>query len=591
MQRTSRIFLVLSFAAFLVACGGGGGGGGNAQPPAPPPANNSAPTANISAPSDLEVYVAGDSIRFTGSGSDVEDGALSGGSLVWESDIDGQIGTGADFVLNTLSAGTHRVSFTATDSSGASSSVETLIRVTAEFAETYGLAGSARHSELFRVEIEVGGVWVDTNAYQHSRQSKDWVWHYEAYPTVHWATIGMAPGDSVNVRVTRLNRPSGSNPFSTVELLPSRYGKLPSWDANTITFSIEQNEKVYVRANDQDLDTLFVSAVPLKPPVPEGALYFGPGEHIIGMDYALQPSDQTIYLDAGAWVIGTFHTNAVGGDLRIMGPGVLSGEFEMWENLHILPIGDTIPYMMIHTGYDDETCPIFDVQIEGITIVASPFWNINFHCLDGSKTIDNINILSPWTYNTDGFNIGTKGNITNVLVFNNDDTIQSEYIFDGGIAASNSVLAGRNPFLIGYGYFGDSDPHEAVVSDVDVLLQHPYISFHGEIDGSGPDIIIDNQRYQNIRIDGDVDQLIYLAIEDTSWGDPGPAQGNVQDILFENITVTGIQRQKSVIRGKDQSNRIDNIRFVNLRIGGTLVTEANKDQYFDITEATVDFSP
>jgi len=561
----------------------------NVEAPLPP---NNAPVAEITAPADLGVFVAGDDVQFTGSGADTEDGALSGASLVWVSDIDGQIGTGEGLITNTLSAGTHRITLTATDSSGGSDSVAIKIRVAGDPTETYGSAVLARQSELFRVEVKIGGNWVDTDAYQYSRQSKDFSWYYDLFPTVHWTTIGVSESYQTDIRITRLNRPSGSDPFVSVELLPSRYSKNMAWDEDTISFSIEQNEKVYVRTNDQDFDTLFVSAIPLKSPVPDGALYFGPGQHDIGIDYELQPSDRVVYLDGGSWVIGSLHLNSVGADVRVIGPGVLSGEFDLWENVSVLPWEDTMPWMMIHTDYEEQ-CPAFDVRIEGITIVASPFFNLSFNCLNGAKYIDNLHIISPWTYNTDGLGVGSRGQITNTFVFNNDDTIHAEYLYDGSMSVSNSVFAGRNPFLIGYGYFTDSDPHEAVISNVDVLLQHLYDPFHGEIDGRSPEITIDNQRYENIRIDGDVDQLIYLSIEDTPWGDPGLAQGNVRDILFEDITVTGNQQNRSIIRGKDQDNRIDNIRFVNLRIGGILITEANKDQFFDIDEATttVSFSP
>jgi len=581
MKPTGRILLVSIFAAICVSCGGGGG---KSQPPAPRPANN-APTADISTPGDLSVFVVGDSIQFTGSGSDTEDGTLSGASLAWTSDIDGQIGTGASFNSMTLSGGTHQISMTATDSSGAVSSASTLIRVSSNPIETYPSADSSRESQLFRVEVEQGGVWVDTHAYQYSRQSKDTGWHFNLFPWVHWATIGIAQGVTVNVRVTRLNRPSGSDPFNSIEILPSRYNKNSTWDANTVTFAIEQNQKVYVRTNDQDLDTLFISAIPLSPPIPIGARYFGPGVHNLGFDYHLLASEQDVYLDGGAWVIGSIHTNDIGGDLRILGAGVLSGEFDIWENVQVLSWEDSNPYMMIHTEFGGG-CPAFDVTIEGITIVASPFFNLHFGCLNGTKRIDNLHIISPWTYNTDGLAIGNLGHTTNSLIFNNDDTVHAEYIYDGDMTVSNNVLAGRNAFLIGYGYFPSGDPYNARVFDNDLILQHLYDPFHGQVDGSSPNIVVDNQSYEDIYIDGDVNRLIYLAIEDTPWGDDGSAQGNVQDLSFTNITVTGSQRSRSVIRGKDANNRIDNIQFTNLSIGGTLVTNANKDQYFEIDETT-----
>jgi hypothetical protein len=215
---------VYCFLLILTACGGGGG---SSTPAPPPPPANVAPTADLGAPEDLSVYVVGDSIQFSGTGTDNEDGALSGASLVWTSDIDGQIGTGTDFSSTTLTAGTHQITMSATDSSGASEPAVTLIRVSSELLETYPSADLSRQSELYRVEVEQAGVWVDTHAYQYSRQSRDPSWHTDLFPWVHWTTVGVAQGIQVNVRVTRLNRVSGSAPFNSVELLPSRYNKSP----------------------------------------------------------------------------------------------------------------------------------------------------------------------------------------------------------------------------------------------------------------------------------------------------------------------------------------------------------------------------
>jgi uncharacterized protein (TIGR02145 family) len=79
---------------------------------------NQPPTAAISSPSNGASYTQGQNISFTGSGNDPEDGTLTGSSLVWTSDRDGQIGTGASFTKSNLSVGTHQITLTATDSKG-----------------------------------------------------------------------------------------------------------------------------------------------------------------------------------------------------------------------------------------------------------------------------------------------------------------------------------------------------------------------------------------------------------------------------------------------------------------------------------------
>lgn len=80
---------------------------------------NTAPVAQINSPVDNSTYTAADEIEFAGTGSDSEDGDLGGASLIWNSDVDGQIGKGETFNSRTLVAGAHLITLTAIDSNGA----------------------------------------------------------------------------------------------------------------------------------------------------------------------------------------------------------------------------------------------------------------------------------------------------------------------------------------------------------------------------------------------------------------------------------------------------------------------------------------
>jgi chitinase len=55
-------------------------------------------------------------IPWIGEATDLEDGALNGMSVVWTSDLDGQIGTGLSFDAPLSSVGMHTITLTATDS-------------------------------------------------------------------------------------------------------------------------------------------------------------------------------------------------------------------------------------------------------------------------------------------------------------------------------------------------------------------------------------------------------------------------------------------------------------------------------------------
>lgn len=97
-------------------------------------AGNQAPTAEITAPADSAEFFDTELITFTGTGTDAEDGALTGASLAWNSDRDGPLGTGeelADVDASTVSLGAHVITLTATDSEGATGvdSITITIRV------------------------------------------------------------------------------------------------------------------------------------------------------------------------------------------------------------------------------------------------------------------------------------------------------------------------------------------------------------------------------------------------------------------------------------------------------------------------------
>ena len=92
-------------------------------------AANTAPSVGISSPSNGASFVQGSSVSFSGSASDTEDGNISS-SLSWSSSLDGNIGSGASFSTSGLSAGSHTVTASVTDSGGLSDSAQVSITIT-----------------------------------------------------------------------------------------------------------------------------------------------------------------------------------------------------------------------------------------------------------------------------------------------------------------------------------------------------------------------------------------------------------------------------------------------------------------------------
>jgi PKD repeat protein len=95
-----------------------------------PTGGNQAPSATINAPANGTSVVQGSTVSFSGSGTDPEDGALTGAALVWTSSRDGQIGTGASFSTSGLSVGSHTITLTSTDTQGAHGTATITVTVT-----------------------------------------------------------------------------------------------------------------------------------------------------------------------------------------------------------------------------------------------------------------------------------------------------------------------------------------------------------------------------------------------------------------------------------------------------------------------------
>jgi hypothetical protein len=107
MQKRSRllsVFLVFSLLMSTISLGGCGGA--------------SEIEVTIIAPSDGDSFDEFNPVTFTGTAVDEEDGALGAGSLVWTSDVAGEIGTGTSITIDDLPAGTHTIELAATDPDG-----------------------------------------------------------------------------------------------------------------------------------------------------------------------------------------------------------------------------------------------------------------------------------------------------------------------------------------------------------------------------------------------------------------------------------------------------------------------------------------
>jgi alpha-tubulin suppressor-like RCC1 family protein len=110
------------------------------------------PSAQITGPANGTVVLPGTTVGFRGTATNSENAALSGAALVWTSDLNGQLGTGASVDRNDLRPGVHKVVLTATDAAGLIGRDSVSIQVVAP--PTVQITAPA-HQARFATETEI----------------------------------------------------------------------------------------------------------------------------------------------------------------------------------------------------------------------------------------------------------------------------------------------------------------------------------------------------------------------------------------------------------------------------------------------------
>ncbi|MGM0484842.1 MAG: SUMF1/EgtB/PvdO family nonheme iron enzyme, partial [Candidatus Krumholzibacteriota bacterium] len=117
------------------------------------------PDVEITSPPDGSLYMFGDTVQFSGTATDEEEGALPDSVMAWTSDQDSLLGTGRSFSRNDLSVNTHVIELKATDSSGKSGTDH--VTITVEFYEFVPVPGGTYDMGYDGVAVPVHQAAVD----------------------------------------------------------------------------------------------------------------------------------------------------------------------------------------------------------------------------------------------------------------------------------------------------------------------------------------------------------------------------------------------------------------------------------------------
>jgi hypothetical protein len=317
-------------------------------------------------------------------------------------------------------------------------------------------------------------------------------------------------------------------------------------------------------------------------------VWFAPGIHdlsqIGGAPWfqTLVKKGQTIYVEGGAYVMARFKRNEeLGqGEVVIRGRGVISGIKHRW--VLSFPEGSQI---------------INIDNLSGVTITDRACFGIY-----GGHRIDDIAMLGAWHGNTDGPDYLDDCVIQNSFLMAHDDNLKlnhnthAKHLVIWQLANAHAIMVKE---MRDHVTFAGS-----VVEDVDILAyykwptawKHPWGRLSpGAISAiTGTDMQVKNFTFRDIRIESPyLFRVFSLYNLDTQreytpkWFHRFPPTSEsrhtrIDGITFENITVNSPVIAYRSLLASAYSNSLSNIRFVNLKINGTTVTEKNKDEFFEI---------
>ena len=215
-------------------------------------------------------------------------------------------------------------------------------------------------------------------------------------------------------------------PYEKVIIRPQSLGIVPQLATDgTITFTLPKAAYFTVEPYGRH-NALHIFADPISDynlsSDDEDVLYFGKGEHDVGMINL--KSNQTLFIDEGAVVYACVRAKDAD-NIRIVGRGILDNSrnkekilFEANEENNVTRVKNAIRLHTIQLEY----CT--NITIDGITIRDSLVYNIRPMACENID-IRNVKIIGCWRYNSDGIDMHNcvNVNIDNCFLRTFDDSI------------------------------------------------------------------------------------------------------------------------------------------------------------------------
>lgn len=384
---------------------------------------------------------------------------------------------------------------------------------------------------------------------------------------VSWAPFSFS--GEIEIRITPLNQK-----LDSCTIRPKAFQIKTSVKDESVYLSLFKPSKLCFEINGNSDRVLFLFAeTPDQKPVEikgRELIYFKPGIHEIGDKYKLQ-SNTTYYIEGGAVLLGSLYGQGSLENVIIRGRGIIDSGHQKWNH--------PSEGLRSNIAFEDAK----DIVIEGITCIEAGNFQIKVQAKEAHSNITLRNIkLIGWNKNTDGIHVSDMdwkdspvvGNAKGIKLFVSDCFIRANddaILLCDGVAYSemkNCILwdAGYGAtFCLSWG--GHQDVDSCSVDNCYVIHKGGNSPvFRANHAGAG---LIQNVRFSNIFIEGDINSLISLNIMDHNY-DPDVSHNSIKNVHFKNITLEG-KCEKNSINGYSEKYTISNITFQNLRIDGKLI--------------------
>ena len=363
-------------------------------------------------------------------------------------------------------------------------------------AELAVYPGAAEHlrSPLYTVTVEQGGVAQESFVYVDHNQNKDAL-HGKMAEANHFSTFSFS--GKVRVTVKRVGKP-----VEQVKLSPRALAPDYELKAGGVSFVLEKPAKLWVAVEGAERNPLFIFADPPETNIPDrqnpNVLWFAAGRiHEVG-ERCMLKSGQTVYIEGGAYVKGSFYGKNVS-NVTVRGRGILSG-----IDIARKPGVAGIPWNLIQLdGQGDGQL------VEGLTLIDPP----HFCVLSRGKLAARNLKLFGWWHQTDGWGGGDGSSLEDSFLKVNDDSVK---LYGRDQRVSRLVIYQQingAPFQLGWGGVSQSATN-CVVESVDIIHSDA-VQKKGEVNqalvslmSQHPDSVIRNVVLKQVRVESDISNIL-----------------------------------------------------------------------------------